>query len=129
MSSAGCSGKDLEIDVVLECTGRYTKNGAARAHVSAGAKRVIVSAPTKGGDVGTFVLGVNDAQYAGEDVINNASCTTNCVAPIVKVIDEKIGFQEGMLTTIHAYTSNQNIVDGAGKDPRRARAAYRMAAA
>ncbi|MDO8599140.1 MAG: type I glyceraldehyde-3-phosphate dehydrogenase [bacterium] len=122
--------KKLKIDVVLECTGRYTKDGAARAHVTAGAKRVIVSAPTKGaGDVKTFVLGVNDRGYKGEDVISNASCTTNCVSPVTRVIQEAFGIERAMLTTIHAVTAEQNLVDGPppglkGGDLRRARAAY-----
>ncbi len=121
--------KKLKIDVVLECTGRYTKDGAARAHVTAGAKRVIVSAPTKGGDVKTFVLGVNDRAYSGEDVISNASCTTNCVSPVTRVIQEAFGIERAMLTTIHAVTAEQNLVDGPppglkGGDLRRARAAY-----
>lgn len=121
--------KDLAIDIVLECTGRFTKDGAARAHIIAGAKRVIVSAPTKGGDVKTFVLGVNDAGYAGEDVISNASCTTNCVSPVTRVIHEAFGIEKAMLTTIHAVTAEQNLVDGPpsglkGGDLRRARAAY-----
>ena len=120
--------KKLKIDVVLECTGRYTKDGAARAHITAGAKRVIVSAPTKGGDVKTFVLGVNDAAYKGEDVINNASCTTNCVSPVTRVIQEAFGIERAALTTIHAMTAEQNLVDGPppglkGGDLRRARAA------
>lgn len=120
----------LKIDVVLECTGRYTKDGAARAHVKAGAKRVIVSAPTKGaGDVKTFVLGVNDRAYKGEDVISNASCTTNCVSPVTRVIHEAFGIERAALTTIHAVTAEQNLVDGPppglkGGDLRRARAAY-----
>ncbi len=122
--------KKLKIDVVLECTGRYTKDGAARAHIQAGAKRVIVSAPTKGaGDVKTFVLGVNDAAYKGEDVISNASCTTNCVSPVTRVIQEAFGIERATLTTIHAVTAEQNLVDGPppglkGGDLRRARAAY-----
>lgn len=120
--------RKLKIDVVLECTGRYTKDGAARAHITAGAKRVIVSAPTKGGEVKTFVLGVNDAAYKGEDVINNASCTTNCVSPVTRVIQEAFGIERAALTTIHAMTAEQNLVDGPppglkGGDLRRARAA------
>ncbi|MBI2483395.1 type I glyceraldehyde-3-phosphate dehydrogenase [Candidatus Uhrbacteria bacterium] len=118
----------LNIDVVLECTGRYAKDGAARAHIRAGAKRVIVSAPTKGGEVKTFVLGVNDSEYAGEDVINNASCTTNCVSPVTRAIHEAFGVERAVLTTIHAITAEQNVVDGPppglkSGDLRRARAA------
>jgi len=84
---------------------------------------VVISAPTKDLKIPVYILGVNDDKYKGEKLISNGSCTTNCVAPIVKLIDEKIGFQEGTLTTIHAYTTNQNIVDGNCKDPRRGRAA------
>jgi len=122
--------KELKIDVVLECTGRYTKDGAARAHITAGAKRVVISAPVKGaGDIKTFVLGVNDASYTGEDVISNASCTTNCVSPVTRVIHEAFGIERAALTTIHAVTGEQNLIDGPppgmkGGDLRRARAAY-----
>jgi len=93
------------------------------AHTKGGAKKVVISAPAKDPKIPVYILGVNADKYKGETLISNGSCTTNCVAPIVKIIDEKIGFQEGTLTTIHAYTTNQNIVDGNGKDPRRARAA------
>jgi len=110
------------VDVVLECTGAFTDQKAA-LHIDAGAKKVIISAPAKDPKIPTYILGVNENQYHGETLISNGSCTTNCVAPIVKLIDEKIGFQEGVLTTIHAYTANQNLVDGSSKDPRRARAA------
>ncbi|MBP9817495.1 type I glyceraldehyde-3-phosphate dehydrogenase [Candidatus Shapirobacteria bacterium] len=114
--------KNYGVDVVLECTGAFTDNKAL-GHIKAGAKKVVISAPAKDKTIPTFVLGVNEESYKGEQLISNGSCTTNCTAPIVKLIDEKIGFQEGVLTTIHAYTTNQNIVDGSGKDPRRARAA------
>ncbi len=114
--------KDYDVDVVLECTGAFTDNKAL-AHTKGGAKKVIISAPAKDPKIPVYILGVNGEKYKGETLISNGSCTTNCVAPIVKLIDEKIGFQEGTLTTIHAYTTNQNIVDGNGKDPRRARAA------
>lgn len=114
--------KNYEVDVVLECTGAFTDNKAA-LHLKAGAKKVVISAPPKDPKIPVFILGVNEDRYHGETLISNGSCTTNCVAPIVKLIDEKIGFQEGVLTTIHAYTTNQNIVDGALKDPRRSRAA------
>lgn len=109
------------VDVVLECTGKFT-DGKASGHMQGGAKKVIISAPTKDPHIPTYILGVNEEEYHGETIVSNGSCTTNCVAPIVKLIDEKIGFQEGVLTTIHAYTTNQNMVDGTGKDPRRARA-------
>lgn len=114
--------KNYGVDVVLECTGAFTDNKAL-AHTKGGAKKVVISAPAKDPKIPVYILGVNADKYKGETLISNGSCTTNCVAPIVKIIDEKIGFQEGTLTTIHAYTTNQNIVDGNGKDPRRARAA------
>ncbi len=114
--------KTYDVDVVLECTGAFT-DSKALAHIKAGAKKVIISAPAKDPKIPVYILGVNEHKYKGEKLISNGSCTTNCVAPIVKLLDEKIGFQEGVLTTIHAYTTNQNIVDGNGKDPRRARAA------
>lgn len=110
------------VDVVLECTGKFT-DGSAQGHIQAGAKKVVISAPSKDPIIPVYILGVNEKNYHGEPVISNGSCTTNCVAPIVKLIDQQIGFQEGVLTTIHAYTTNQNIVDGTSKDPRRARAA------
>jgi glyceraldehyde 3-phosphate dehydrogenase len=114
--------KNYDVDVVLECTGAFTDNKAL-AHTKGGAKKVVISAPAKDPKIPVYILGVNADKYKGETLISNGSCTTNCVAPIVKIIDQKIGFQEGTLTTIHAYTTNQNIVDGNGKDPRRARAA------
>lgn len=114
--------KDYGVDVVLECTGAFTDDKALN-HLKGGAKKVIISAPAKDSKIPTYILGVNNTDYNGEKLISNGSCTTNCVAPIVKLIDQKIGFQEGALTTIHAYTTNQNLVDGSGKDPRRARAA------
>jgi glyceraldehyde 3-phosphate dehydrogenase len=114
--------KKYDVDVVLECTGAFTDNKAL-AHTKGGAKKVIISAPAKDPKIPVYILGVNADQYKGEKLISNGSCTTNCVAPIVKLIDEKIGFEEGVLTTIHAYTTNQNLVDGNSKDPRRARAA------
>lgn len=122
MDPAKIKWKDYGVDVVLECTGAFTDNKAL-GHLKGGVKKVIISAPAKDPKIPTFILGVNDADYNNEKLISNGSCTTNCVAPIVKLIDQKIGFQEGTLTTIHAYTTNQNIVDGSGKDPRRARAA------
>ena len=114
--------KNYGVEVVLECTGAFT-DGKAAGHLKGGAKKVVISAPPKVKKIPVYILGVNDGEYKGETVVSNGSCTTNCVAPIVKLIDQKIGFQEGVLTTIHAYTTNQNIVDGSGKDPRRARAA------
>lgn len=111
--------EDYGTEVVLECTGAFTDSKAGLHNV----KKVVISAPAKDAKIPTYILGVNEDKYKNEKVISNGSCTTNCVAPIVKLIDQKIGFQEGVLTTIHAYTTNQNIVDGSGKDPRRARAA------
>lgn len=122
MDPTKISWSNYGVDVVLECTGAFTDMKAA-GHLKGGAKKVVISAPAKDPKIPVFILGVNEDRYNGEDIVSNGSCTTNCVAPIVKLIDEKIGFQEGVLTTIHAYTTNQNIVDGPGKDARRARAA------
>ncbi len=115
---------DLSVDVVLESTGFFTKREAAAKHLDAGAKKVIISAPATGPDI-TVVLGVNFDQYdAGEhDVISNASCTTNCLAPFAKVVHEAVGIEHGLMTTIHAYTADQNLQDGPHSDLRRARAA------
>jgi glyceraldehyde 3-phosphate dehydrogenase len=115
---------DLGVDVVIESTGHFTERSKAAAHLSAGARKVIISAPAKNEDV-TVVLGVNEEDYDPEahDVISNASCTTNCLAPVVKVLDEAFGFHRGLMTTIHAYTNDQTILDAPHKDLRRARAA------
>jgi glyceraldehyde 3-phosphate dehydrogenase len=115
---------DLGVDVVVESTGRFTKADDARAHLSAGAKKVIISAPAKGEDI-TVVMGVNDDRYdpASHHVISNASCTTNCVAPMAKVLLDSFGVVRGYMTTIHAYTNDQVILDFPHKDLRRARAA------
>ena len=121
MNPAKIKWKNYGVDVVLECTGVFA-SVKALDHLKGGAKKVVISAPSKDNKVPVYILGVNDDKYKGEKLISNGSCTTNCVAPIVKIIDQKIGFQEGTLTTIHAYTTNQNIVDGISKDPRRARA-------
>lgn len=114
---------DLGADVIVESTGRFTKAEDARKHIDAGAKKVVVSAPAKGEDI-TIVIGVNDGQYdpARHHVISNASCTTNCVAPLAKVLDEAFGIERGLMTTIHAYTNDQVILDFPHKDLRRARA-------
>ncbi len=114
----------LGVDVVVESTGRFTKAEDARAHLSAGAKKVIISAPAKGEDI-TIVMGVNDDRYdaAAHHVISNASCTTNCVAPMAKVLLDSFGIVKGYMTTIHAYTNDQVILDFPHKDLRRARAA------
>jgi glyceraldehyde 3-phosphate dehydrogenase len=115
--------KDLGVDVVIESTGLFTKRDAAAKHLEAGAKKVIISAPASGEDI-TVVMGVNDDKYDGsQDVISNASCTTNCLGPLAKVIDDLAGIERGLMTTIHAYTQDQNLQDGPHKDLRRARAA------
>ena len=115
---------DLGADIVIESTGHFTDATKARAHIDAGAKKVIISAPAKNED-GTFVMGVNNEDYdsATMHVISNASCTTNCLAPMAKVIDEHFGIEQGLMTTIHAYTNDQVILDFPHKDLRRARAA------
>jgi glyceraldehyde 3-phosphate dehydrogenase len=115
---------DLGVDIVIESTGRFTTGPAARAHLDAGAKKVIISAPAKEEDI-TIVLGVNDDAYdpASHHVISNASCTTNCVAPMAKVLLDSFGIVKGLMTTIHAYTNDQVILDFPHKDLRRARAA------
>ncbi len=115
---------DLGAQVVLESTGHFTDATKARAHLDAGAKKVIISAPAKNEDV-TIVMGVNEGDYdpATDDVISNASCTTNCLAPMAKVLDDSFGIERGMMTTIHAYTNDQRILDFPHSDLRRARAA------
>jgi len=116
--------KKLGIDVVLECTGRFIKDNDGYLHIKAGAKRVILSAPSKGeGDVETYLIGVNDKNITKQKVISNASCTTNSIGPITAIIDNKFKIQKAFLTTVHSYTADQNIVDGPHKDLRRARAA------
>lgn len=115
--------KTLDVEVVMECTGKFTDKGKASTHLQAGAKKVIISAPAKGEGIPTLVLGVNDDTYKGEGIINNASCTTNCISPVVKVLHDKFIVQKATMTTIHAYTHDQNIQDGPHKDLRRARAA------
>ena len=113
---------DLGVDVVLECTGRFTDPEGAGQHIKAGARRVIISAPPKG-DVDTYVIGVNDDKLGQAEVISNASCTTNCVAPVAAILNESFGIEKAMMTTIHSYTGDQNLQDGPHKDLRRARAA------
>lgn len=117
--------KALRIDVVLECTGFFTSAEGAGQHLTAGAKAVIISAPSKGGNAPTYMLGVNTDKMKWEKarVINNASCTTNCIAPVARVMEEAFGIKKAMMTTIHAYTADQNLVDGPHKDLRRARSA------
>lgn len=113
----------LDVDVVIESTGHFTKEEDLQAHLTAGAKKVILSAPSKGGNVSTYVISVNEKQYKNEDLIDNASCTTNCITPVAKIMVEHFGVEKAMMTTIHAYTSDQELLDGGHKDPRRARAA------
>jgi len=114
--------KDLNIDVVIESTGHFETTEKLKAHIAAGAKKVVLSAPAKD-DTPTYVLGVNAKDYKGEEIISNASCTTNCIAPVAKVIVENFGVEKAMMTTIHSYTSDQKLEDGGHKDYRRARAA------
>ncbi|MFC0682404.1 type I glyceraldehyde-3-phosphate dehydrogenase [Lysobacter korlensis] len=115
---------DLGVDIVIESTGRFTDAADARKHIEAGAKKVIISAPAKGDDA-TFVMGVNHETYdpASHHIISNASCTTNSLAPLAKVFHDAFGIERGLMTTIHAYTADQNLQDGPHKDLRRARAA------
>ena len=116
--------KDLGVDVVLESTGFFTEGSKAQAHIDAGAKKVIISAPGKNID-GTFVMGVNDDQYDPQNhhIVSNASCTTNCLAPLAKVLNDSFGIEKGLMTTIHAYTADQRLQDAPHSDLRRARAA------
>ena len=115
---------DLGVDIVIESTGRFTKADDARKHLQAGAKKVIISAPATGEDA-TFVMGVNEHLYNPEtdNIISNASCTTNCLAPLAKVFNDEFGIERGLMTTVHAYTADQNLQDGPHSDLRRARAA------
>jgi glyceraldehyde 3-phosphate dehydrogenase len=116
--------RDLGVDVVFESTGLFTDRDAAAKHISAGAKRVVITAPAKGPDI-TVVMGVNHETYdpAKHQIISNASCTTNCLAPVAKVLNEKYGIRKGWMTTVHAYTNDQQLLDLPHKDLRRARAA------
>jgi glyceraldehyde 3-phosphate dehydrogenase len=115
--------RDLGVDVVVESTGLFTNAAKAKGHLDAGAKKVVISAPATDPDI-TIVLGVNDDKYDGsQNIISNASCTTNCLAPLAKVLNDEFGIVKGLMTTIHAYTQDQNLQDGPHKDLRRARAA------
>ncbi|HEX9158112.1 MAG TPA: type I glyceraldehyde-3-phosphate dehydrogenase, partial [Syntrophales bacterium] len=116
--------KELGVDIVLESTGEFRKKAEVAPHLAAGAKKVIIAAPGKGID-GTFVMGVNEETYdaAKHHVVSNASCTTNCLAPVVKVLHDAFGVKRGFMTTCHAYTMDQRLLDGSHKDLRRARAA------
>jgi glyceraldehyde 3-phosphate dehydrogenase len=115
--------KDLNVDVVIESTGHFTTQEKLQSHLTAGAKKVILSAPAKSGDIATYVLSVNDKNYKGESLINNASCTTNSVAPVAKIMVDNFGVEKAMMTTIHGFTSDQRLQDGGHKDYRRARSA------
>ncbi len=115
--------KELGVDLVLECTGFFADREGGQKHLDAGAKRVLISAPAKGADI-TVVYGVNHDKLTGDHVIvSNASCTTNCLAPVAKVLNDAIGIERGLMTTVHAYTNDQKILDQVHSDPRRARAA------
>lgn len=114
----------LKIDAVMECTGRFCDPAAARAHLKAGARKVIISAPAKGEGAKTVVLGVNEEVVtADDDILSCASCTTNCIAPVMKVLEDNFGIEKAMMTTVHSYTASQKLVDDAAKDWREARAA------
>ncbi|WP_414619782.1 type I glyceraldehyde-3-phosphate dehydrogenase [Calothrix sp. CCY 0018] len=117
--------KEWDIDLVIESTGVFVTEDGARKHIKAGAKKVLITAPGKGGNIGTFVMGVNHQDYdpSKYDVVSNASCTTNCLAPIAKVLDEKFGIIKGTMTTTHSYTGDQRLLDASHRDVRRARAA------
>src|SRR6187397_2751652 len=121
---AGLPWSDLEVELVIESTGFFTDRDGAQKHLDAGAKKVVISAPATDPDI-TIVLGVNDDAYDPDShhIVSNASCTTNCVAPLAKVVDDLAGIESGFMTTIHAYTNDQNILDLPHKDLRRARAA------
>jgi glyceraldehyde 3-phosphate dehydrogenase len=121
---ANIKWRDLGVEVVIESTGLFTDATKAAAHLKGGAKKVLISAPAKNEDI-TIVLGVNEDRYNPQkhNIISNASCTTNCVAPVVKVLHQSFGFEKGLMTTIHAYTNDQRLLDTFHKDPRRARAA------
>ena len=115
---------EMGIDVVIESTGLFTKSEDARKHIDAGAKRVVISAPAKSDDIKTVVLGVNEDTVTTEDVIiSNASCTTNCIAPVMKVLEDTFGIEKAMMTTVHSYTASQRLQDAPAKDLREARAA------
>jgi glyceraldehyde 3-phosphate dehydrogenase len=117
--------KDLGIDIVIECTGIFTEMEGAAKHLEAGAKKVIISSPSKSQEIKTLVLGVNEQEYQPETdhVISNASCTTNCLAPVAKVLHDAFTIEKGLMTTVHSYTNDQRLLDLPHEDPRRARAA------
>ncbi|MDD3487481.1 MAG: type I glyceraldehyde-3-phosphate dehydrogenase [Candidatus Moranbacteria bacterium] len=116
--------KDLGVDVVLECSGIFTDREGAGKHIEAGARKVVLSAPPKGDDIPVYLIGVNEDELnPGDDIISNGSCTTNCLAPMIKVLDDKFGVEKGFMTTVHSYTNDQRILDLPHKDLRRARSA------
>ena len=115
--------KDLDVDVVLECTGLFTKDEDAKKHITAGAKKVVLSAPSDSPEIPTYLLGVNADKYRGENIISMGSCTTNSLAPIAKILNDTYGIENGFMTTVHSYTNDQRILDLPHKDLRRARAA------
>ncbi|MBR3135270.1 type I glyceraldehyde-3-phosphate dehydrogenase [Candidatus Saccharibacteria bacterium] len=116
--------RDLGVDVVIECTGFFTDPAAARAHINAGARKVVISAPAKGEGAKTVVLGVNEEIIAPEDeILSNASCTTNCIAPVMRILEDSFGIDKAMMTTVHSYTASQRLQDAPAKDLREARAA------
>ncbi len=116
--------KELGVDVVIESTGFFTDPAKAKAHIKAGAKKVVISAPAKGEGARTIVIGVNDDEIAEDDVIlSNASCTTNCIAPVMKILEDNFGIEKAMMTTVHSYTASQRLQDAPAKDLREARAA------
>ena len=114
--------KDLEIDVVFECTGVFDKREGLEKHLQAGAKRVILSAPAKSDDIKTIVYGINQDQGSSDQIVSCASCTTNCISPVVEIMGRRVGIKKAIMTTIHAYTASQNLVDGPSKKFRRGRA-------
>lgn len=115
--------EDMDIDIVIESSGKFVDDGAASVHLKAGAKRVVLAAPPKGDTINTYVLGVNGQDFSNDQIISNSSCTTNCIAPLAAIMEQNFGIQKAMMTTIHGYTSDQNLQDNSHKDLRRARAA------
>lgn len=115
--------EELEVDVVIESTGIFLKHEDTKKHLEAGAKKVVLSAPAKDDKIPTYLIGANSEKYQGEKIISNASCTTNCIAPIMRILDDIFGIEKSLMTTVHSYTADQNLVDGPHKDLRRARAA------
>lgn len=113
----------LGVDVVLECTGIFRNEVGAGKHIKAGAKKVIISAPAKEDTIPSYIMGINEKEYKGESIIDMGSCTTNCLAPVVKILEDEFGIEKGFMTTIHSYTNDQNILDLPHKDLRRARSA------